>query len=126
MIRLTSQCLAMALLAAPVAAQEIMRFDGGGLGFDLPVSGVQAEPMQAEEGDKRLALAMDGDNRRGFAAFSAQVVGQDITATLCGHQIVAARVQIPIESGYIMSAPLAPALAQELADVVNGLRDCAD
>ena len=118
--------LGFGLTAGGAFAQQDLRFNGGVGDFDLSLSGVQATVMHADDGMLRLAIAMDSENRLRFATFTALSVGEDITATLCGHQIVQARLQAQIDSGYVMSSPLDADLAHELADVINGLRGCAD
>jgi hypothetical protein len=113
-------------IGTALSAQENLVITGGVGPLALPATGMRAQLMQADGGEARLALAMDGESGLRFATFTSLSLGQSVMLSLCGHAILHTTVQAQIDSGYVVSAPLEAALAQELADVINHGRSCAD
>ncbi|MBQ2263039.1 MAG: hypothetical protein II336_16960 [Loktanella sp.] len=113
-------------LAGAVAAQDELVLTGGVGPLVLPVNGISATVMQDDGSDAYIALAMDGQSALRLATFTSLSLGDTVTMSLCDHDILHVTVQAQIGSGYVMSAPLQADLAQELADVINHHRSCAD
>ena len=123
----SSRALAtLLILAGSGAAAQDLVFTGGVGPLALPAAGVNATVMQDNGSDARIALAMNGESALRFAAFTSLSLGETVTMSVCGHDILRTTMQAQIDSGYVISAPLDPALAQDLAEVINGARTCAD
>lgn len=108
------------VLASTAAAAEDLVFEGGGTRLALPTSDAQAVFMH---GNPSVQFALGDEAAQAFADLTGGMIGESLTVSLCGIDLVQAVVRERLSGRGIVNLPdIEGALA--VAEVMRGDAGC--